>query len=120
MAGICPAQLTPNMWIFIIGFYSACLLAGVTPTAEFFLTSFSQRTQKDDFPYFVVKPEMKSFYEAFLSKVEPKTWRPYFFSVSIEGHSLGIPSGFTSHPHSKGALPRSTKHKAYAISFSTY
>ncbi|GAA0170275.1 hypothetical protein LIER_24574 [Lithospermum erythrorhizon] len=44
MAGVGPAQLTPNMWVSIIGFYSACLLAGLTPTAEFFLTSFSQRT----------------------------------------------------------------------------
>ncbi|GAA0174477.1 hypothetical protein LIER_27862 [Lithospermum erythrorhizon] len=41
MAGIGPAQLTPNMWISIIGFYSACLLAGVTPSGEFFLTFFS-------------------------------------------------------------------------------
>ncbi|GAA0138710.1 hypothetical protein LIER_34970 [Lithospermum erythrorhizon] len=40
MAGICPAQLTANIWISIIGFYSVCLLADVTPTVEFFLTSF--------------------------------------------------------------------------------
>ncbi|GAA0151572.1 hypothetical protein LIER_10267 [Lithospermum erythrorhizon] len=31
-----PAQLTPNMWFSILGFYSACLLAGVTPTTELF------------------------------------------------------------------------------------
>ncbi|GAA0165033.1 hypothetical protein LIER_20534 [Lithospermum erythrorhizon] len=34
--------------------FTPCLLAGVTPMAEFFLTSFLQRTQKDDFIYFVV------------------------------------------------------------------
>ncbi|GAA0167919.1 hypothetical protein LIER_22753 [Lithospermum erythrorhizon] len=96
-------QLTPNMWISIVGFYSSCLLAGVAPTV-FFLTSFSERTQKDEFLYFVVKSEMKGFCEALLSKVEPETWRPFF----------------TSHPKSKSALPRSTKPKADAIAFSTY
>ncbi|GAA0157155.1 hypothetical protein LIER_14480 [Lithospermum erythrorhizon] len=120
MAGIYAAQITPNMWIYIIGFYSACLLAGVTPTVEFFLTSFSQRTQKDDFLYFVVKLEMKGFREAFLSKVGLETWRPYFFFASGEGLPLGVPSGFTSHPNSKRALPRSTKHKADPIALSTY
>ncbi|GAA0167876.1 hypothetical protein LIER_43807 [Lithospermum erythrorhizon] len=25
MPGVGPAQLTPNMWIFIVGFYSVCL-----------------------------------------------------------------------------------------------
>ncbi|GAA0184538.1 hypothetical protein LIER_31826 [Lithospermum erythrorhizon] len=100
-----------------MGFYSACLLAGVTPTAEFFLTSFSQRTQKDEFLYFVVKKEMKGFYEAFLSKVEPETWRPFFFFASGEGFPLGVPSGFTSHPNSKSALPKSAKHKMDAIAF---
>ncbi|GAA0144408.1 hypothetical protein LIER_04865 [Lithospermum erythrorhizon] len=69
MVVICPTQLTPNMWIFIIGFYSAYILAGVAPTAEFFHTSFSQLTQKNEFLYFVVKPEMKGFCETFLSKV---------------------------------------------------
>ncbi|GAA0141504.1 hypothetical protein LIER_35405 [Lithospermum erythrorhizon] len=54
-----PSQLTPNMCISIIGFYSARLLAGVTPTAEFFLTSFSHRTQKADFLYFTARTEMK-------------------------------------------------------------
>ncbi|GAA0185612.1 hypothetical protein LIER_32900 [Lithospermum erythrorhizon] len=108
------------MWISIVGFYSACLLAGVAPTAEFFLTSFSQRTKKDEFLYFVVKTEMKGFYEAFLSKVEPKTWRPFFFFASDEVLPLGVPSGFTSHPKSKSAPLRTAKHKADAIAFSTY
>ncbi|GAA0172368.1 hypothetical protein LIER_26210 [Lithospermum erythrorhizon] len=62
--GIFLTELTPNMWISINGFYSACLLAGVTP---------------------MVKPQMKGFCEAFLSKVDPESWRPYFFFVSGEG-----------------------------------
>ncbi|GAA0185372.1 hypothetical protein LIER_32660 [Lithospermum erythrorhizon] len=41
MAGVGPAQIIPSMWISIIGFYSACLLASVMPSAKFFLTSFS-------------------------------------------------------------------------------
>ncbi|GAA0156951.1 hypothetical protein LIER_14318 [Lithospermum erythrorhizon] len=104
MVGNCPAQLAPNMCISITGLSSAYLLIGVTPTAEFFLTSFSQRTEKDDFLYFVVKPEMKFFYEAFLSKVDPETWRPYFFFVSGEVLPTGVSSGFTSHPKSKAGL----------------
>ncbi|GAA0139196.1 hypothetical protein LIER_00794 [Lithospermum erythrorhizon] len=41
-----------------------CLLACVTPPAEFFLTSFSQRTQKDKFLYFVAdkRPMPLHFY----------------------------------------------------------
>ncbi|GAA0163046.1 hypothetical protein LIER_43628 [Lithospermum erythrorhizon] len=85
IVGICPAQLTPNMWISITGFYLACLLAGVTPITEFFFTSFLQRTPKEDFLDFVVKLEMKGFYEAFLSKVDLESWRPYFFFVSSKG-----------------------------------
>ncbi|GAA0184402.1 hypothetical protein LIER_31690 [Lithospermum erythrorhizon] len=56
------------MWISIVGFYSVCLLAGMTPTAEFLLNSFSQHTQKDDFFYFTVRTDMKGFCEAFSSK----------------------------------------------------
>ncbi|GAA0167245.1 hypothetical protein LIER_22220 [Lithospermum erythrorhizon] len=61
MASIGLAQLTLNMWISIIGFYSACFLAGVTPTAEFFFTTFSQHTQKDGFLYFMVRVCPKVF-----------------------------------------------------------
>ncbi|GAA0162289.1 hypothetical protein LIER_18413 [Lithospermum erythrorhizon] len=32
----------------------------------------------------------------------------------------GVPFGFTSHPKSKGVLPKTAKHKADAIAFSTY
>ncbi|GAA0166547.1 hypothetical protein LIER_21678 [Lithospermum erythrorhizon] len=85
LADVGPAQLTPNMRLSIVGFYSTCLLAGVTPTAEFFLTSFSQRTQKDDFLYFTVRPDMKGFCGAFASKVEPDIWRPFFFYVVGDG-----------------------------------
>ncbi|GAA0157091.1 hypothetical protein LIER_14430 [Lithospermum erythrorhizon] len=120
MIGICPTQLTLNMWIFIIGFYSACLLAGVAPTAEFSLTTFLQRTQKDDFLYFTVRTEMKGLCKAFTSKVEPETWRPFFFYASCEGLPQGVPFGFTSHPKSNEALPRIAKHKADANAFSTY
>ncbi|GAA0152445.1 hypothetical protein LIER_10926 [Lithospermum erythrorhizon] len=87
-----------------------CVLASVTPIAEFFLTSFSLRTQKDDFLYFTVRIEMKGFYEAFASKVEPKIWRPFFFYTSSEGLPQGVPFEFTSHPKSNGALPRTAKH----------
>ncbi|GAA0155864.1 hypothetical protein LIER_38168 [Lithospermum erythrorhizon] len=59
-----------------------CLLAGVNPMVEFFLTSFSQRTQKDEFLYFEVKSEMKGFHEAFFFKGEPETWMPFFFLAS--------------------------------------
>ncbi|GAA0169489.1 hypothetical protein LIER_23964 [Lithospermum erythrorhizon] len=47
------------MWISIIGFYSAYLLAGMTPTEEFFLRSFSQHMHKDDLLYIAVHLEMK-------------------------------------------------------------
>ncbi|GAA0169572.1 hypothetical protein LIER_24023 [Lithospermum erythrorhizon] len=83
LAGVGTAQLTPNMWLSIIEFYSACLLAGMTPTTEFFLTSFSQGTQKDDFLYFTARPDMKGFCEAFSSKVEPNTWRPFFSMLPV-------------------------------------
>ncbi|GAA0155364.1 hypothetical protein LIER_13111 [Lithospermum erythrorhizon] len=120
MAGICPGQLTPNMWISIIGFYLAYLLAGVAPTMEFFLTSFSQRTQNDGFLYFKVIPEMKGFCETFSSMVEPDTWRPFFFYASGEGLPQGAPFGFMFHTKSHRALPRCAKHKADAHTFSTY
>ncbi|GAA0138624.1 hypothetical protein LIER_42543 [Lithospermum erythrorhizon] len=56
-------------------------MVGVTPTAEFFLTSFSQRTHKDDLLYFTVRTDMKGFYEAFSSKVELDTRRdPFSFT----------------------------------------
>ncbi|GAA0170560.1 hypothetical protein LIER_24790 [Lithospermum erythrorhizon] len=100
--------------------FFSCLLAGVTPMAEFFLTSFSQRTQKDGFLYFIEMIEMKGFCEAFSSKVEPDTWRPFFFYASGEGLRQGVPFGFMGHPKSHSALPRSAKHKADALAFSTY
>ncbi|GAA0156994.1 hypothetical protein LIER_14354 [Lithospermum erythrorhizon] len=97
IAGIRPAQLSPNMRISITGFYSACLLTGITPITEFFLTSLSHRTQKDDFLYFVVKPKIKDFCEAILSKVDPESWRPFFFYVSGEGLPIHVPAWFTLH-----------------------
>ncbi|GAA0163335.1 hypothetical protein LIER_19229 [Lithospermum erythrorhizon] len=39
---------------------------------------------------------------------------------TCEGLRIGVPTGFTCHPKSKGAYPRSTKHKADSIAFSTY
>ncbi|GAA0167435.1 hypothetical protein LIER_22371 [Lithospermum erythrorhizon] len=119
MARVGPAQLIPNMWISIVRFYSACLLAGVTHVAKFFLTSVSQCTQKDGFLYFTVRTEMKGFCEAFSSKVEPDTWRPFFFYTSVEGLPQGIPFGFMAHLKSHSALLRSAKHKADAHAFST-
>ncbi|GAA0155211.1 hypothetical protein LIER_12988 [Lithospermum erythrorhizon] len=120
MAGVGPAQLTPNMWISIIGFYSVCLLAGVTPTAEFFLTSFSHRTQKDTFLYITERMDMKGFYKAFPSKVEPDSSRPYFFYLMGDGLPLDVPLGFVTHPKSNPSLPRSPRHKADAHGFSSY
>ncbi|GAA0164246.1 hypothetical protein LIER_19931 [Lithospermum erythrorhizon] len=108
------------MWVSIIGFDSACLLACMTPTTELFLTSFSQCIQKDGFLYFSVQTDMKGFYEAFSSKVEPGTWRPFLFYASGEGLPPEVPSDFVAHPKSNSALPRSAKHKADAHAFSTY
>ncbi|GAA0171093.1 hypothetical protein LIER_25208 [Lithospermum erythrorhizon] len=104
-------QLTPNIWISINDFYSVFLLAGVPPTAEFFLTSFLQRTQKDDFLYFMVKPHMKGFCEPLPSKLDPESWTPFVFFVSREGLSGYVPFGFTPHRKSTEALPGSIKHK---------
>ncbi|GAA0167963.1 hypothetical protein LIER_22790 [Lithospermum erythrorhizon] len=120
LAEVCPVQLMPNMWLSIIGSYSACLLHDMTPTTEFFLTSSSQRNQKNGFLYFTVRPHMKGLCEAFLSKVEPDTWRPFFFYVDGDGLPPDVPSSFTEHPKSNAALIRTTKHKADAHAFSTY
>ncbi|GAA0147301.1 hypothetical protein LIER_07037 [Lithospermum erythrorhizon] len=120
VAGVGPAQLTPNIWISIIGFYSACLLASVMATAEFFLIFFSQCTQKDGFLYFTVRTKMKGFCEAFSSKVEKDTWRPIFFYTLGEGLPQGVPFDFMAHLKSHGSLPRSSKYKADEQAFSTY
>ncbi|GAA0161059.1 hypothetical protein LIER_17466 [Lithospermum erythrorhizon] len=42
------------------------------------------------------------------------------FLYTCEGLPQGVPFGFTSHPKSKGALPRNAKQKADPIAFSTY
>ncbi|GAA0145179.1 hypothetical protein LIER_05431 [Lithospermum erythrorhizon] len=97
MPGIGLAQLTPNMWFSIVRFDSACLLAGVNPTGEFFLTSFSQRTQKDRFLYFTAKCDVRGFCEAFPSKVEPDHWRPYFLYVTGDSFPPEVPSDFREH-----------------------
>ncbi|GAA0148153.1 hypothetical protein LIER_07674 [Lithospermum erythrorhizon] len=62
----------------------------------------------------------ESFCGAFSSKVEPDTWRPFFFYASSEGLPQGVPFGFMARPKSPSALPRSAKHKADAYAFSTY
>ncbi|GAA0176521.1 hypothetical protein LIER_29498 [Lithospermum erythrorhizon] len=69
----------------------------------------SQHTQKDNFLYFMVKPDMKHFCEAFLSKVDPESWRPFFFSVSGEGLPSDLP-----------AFAGSMKNKADSVAFAAY
>ncbi|GAA0186531.1 hypothetical protein LIER_33819 [Lithospermum erythrorhizon] len=103
------------MWISITGFYFACLLAGVTPTIEFFQTSFSQCTQNDDFFYFVVKPDTKGFCEAFPSRVDPESWRPFFFFVSGESLPTDVNSSFTPTGSPLGPLRCRTPNAAWAV-----
>ncbi|GAA0156153.1 hypothetical protein LIER_13710 [Lithospermum erythrorhizon] len=70
--------------------------------------------------YFTVRTNIKGFCEAFSSKVEPDTWRPFFFYASGEGLQPDVPSSFMAHLKSNSALPRSVKHKADAHACSTY
>ncbi|GAA0149577.1 hypothetical protein LIER_08717 [Lithospermum erythrorhizon] len=42
-----------------------------------------EHTQNDGFLYFTVRTEMKGFCEAFLSKVGPETWGPFFFYALV-------------------------------------
>ncbi|GAA0141673.1 hypothetical protein LIER_35436 [Lithospermum erythrorhizon] len=58
------------------------------------------RPQKDGFLYFTVRTEMKGFCKAFTSKVEPETWRPFFFYASGKGLLQCVPFGFMDHPKS--------------------
>ncbi|GAA0176218.1 hypothetical protein LIER_29251 [Lithospermum erythrorhizon] len=78
------------------------------------------RTPKDGFLYFMVRTCMKGFCKAIPSKVEPDTWRPFFYYALGEGLPPGIPSDFVAHLKSNSTLPRSVKHRVDANAFSTY
>ncbi|GAA0156086.1 hypothetical protein LIER_13660 [Lithospermum erythrorhizon] len=67
-----------------------------------------------------MRTEMKGFCEDFSSKVEPDTWRPFFFYTSCEGLPQGAPFGFMAHPKSYSIFPCSAKHKVDAYAFSTF
>ncbi|GAA0164931.1 hypothetical protein LIER_39877 [Lithospermum erythrorhizon] len=108
------------MWVSINGLYSACLLVGVTPTAELFLTSFSHHTQKDGVLYFLANQDIKGFYEPLPSKLGPECWRPFFFFVSGGGLPKNVPSSFTPHPKSARSLPGSTQYRADSMPFTAY
>jgi Putative gypsy type transposon len=78
---LCPAQVAPNSWHSVLGFFSLCTRQGVTPTVTLFRHFFTIKSHRDDWWYFTPRKGCQMF-KGLPSSVHG--WKERYFFVFTE------------------------------------